>query len=114
MKKYSESLYEDLEKLASAKNEDDYKNTYLDFANEAIDYALIEKVVARIKDTQIEKEKWIDDLEAMKLLNISSKTTLQKYRDEGKIRFSQPQKKVILYDRDSIGKFIEKHAHNTF
>jgi mannose-1-phosphate guanylyltransferase len=44
MKKYSESLYEDLEKLASAKNEDDYKNTYLDFTNEAIDYALIEKV----------------------------------------------------------------------
>jgi len=77
-------------------------------------YALIEKVVARIKDQQTEKEKWIDDLTAMNLLNITSKTTLQKYRDEGKIRFSQPQKKVILYDRDSIDKFIEKHAHNTF
>lgn len=77
-------------------------------------YALIEKVVARIKDQQTEKEKWIDDLTAMNLLNITSKTTLQKYRDEGKIRFSQPQKKVILYDRDSIDKFIEKHAHDTF
>lgn len=77
-------------------------------------YALVEKVVARLKDQQTEKEKWIDDLTAMNLLNITSKTTLQKYRDEGKIRFSQPQKKVILYDRDSIDKFIEKHAHNTF
>lgn len=38
----------------------------------------------------------------MRRLNISSKTTLQKFRDEGKIRFSLPEKKIIPYDADSI------------
>ena len=50
----------------------------------------------------------------MQLLNIKSKTTLQKLRDEGKIRFSQPQKKIILYDRDSIDTYLQQHARNTF
>lgn len=78
-------------------------------------YALVEQVVARLKKEQgIEQDKWISDEEAMKLLNITSKTTLQKFRDEGKIRFSQPQKKIILYDRQSIDEFLEKHAREPF
>lgn len=78
-------------------------------------YALIEQVVARLKEKHgEEKEKWISDEEAMKLLNIKSKTTLQKLRDEGKIRFSQPQKKIILYDRDSIDAYLEQNARDTF
>ncbi|WP_421825901.1 helix-turn-helix domain-containing protein [Larkinella sp.] len=78
-------------------------------------YALVEKVVARLKDkNSVEKDKWIADEEAMQLLNIKSKTTLQKLRDEGKIRFSQPQKKIILYDRDSINSYLEKNAKNPF
>jgi excisionase family DNA binding protein len=82
---------------------------------EAAFYKLVEQVVERLKSSQGEKkEKWISDEEAMELLNIKSKTTLQKLRDEGKIRFSQPQRKIILYDRDSIDEYIEKNAHNTF
>lgn len=78
-------------------------------------YALVEQVVARLKETHgEEKEKWISDEQAMQLLNIKSKTTLQKLRDEGKIRFSQPQKKIILYDRDSIDTYLQQHARNTF
>lgn len=78
-------------------------------------YSLIEQVVARLKDKHgIVLDKWIAEPEAMKLLNIKSKTTLQKLRDEGKIRFSQPQKKIILYDRDSIQDYLNKHARNTF
>lgn len=77
-------------------------------------YALIEQVIARLKDQHGEKEKWIGSEEAMKLLNIKSDTTLQKLRDEGRIRFSQPQKKIILYDRESIYSYIEKHTKNTF
>ncbi len=61
-----------------------------------------------------QKEKWVTDEEAMHLLNIKSRTTLQSLRDEGKIRFSQPQKRVIVYDRESIDTYLEKHAHNTF
>ena len=78
-------------------------------------YTLIEQVVTRLKENHgEEKEKWISDEQAMQLLNIKSKTTLQKLRDEGKIRFSQPQKKIILYDRDSIDTYLQQHARNTF
>ena len=78
-------------------------------------YALIDKVVNKLKVLHGDNaEKWINDEEAMTALNIKSKTTLQKLRDEGKIRFSQPQKKIILYDKSSIDEYLDKHAHDTF
>lgn len=77
-------------------------------------YKLVEQVVLRLKEAHKEKIQWIGDEEAMNLLNIKSKTTLQKLRDEGRIRFSQPQKKIILYDRNSINEYLELNARNTF
>ena len=78
-------------------------------------YALIETVVARIKEKEGSKvDKWISDQEAMTKLRIKSKTTLQKLRDEGKIRFSQPEKKIILYDTHSIDQYLEKHSKDKF
>lgn len=78
-------------------------------------YALVEEVYARLKkENSIIEDKWVSDEEAMRLLNIKSKTTLQNLRDEGKIRYSQPQKKLISYDRDSINDYLEKHARNIF
>ena len=78
-------------------------------------YALIDKVVDRIKEqNNIQEDKWISGPEAMHKLRISSKTTLQKLRDEGKIRFSQPEKKIILYDRDSINAYLERNARDVF
>jgi hypothetical protein len=78
-------------------------------------YALIEEVVQRIKEKQgIKEDKWISGEEAMEKLRIKSKTTLQKLRDEGRIRFSQPDKKIILYDVDSIYDFLNKHSQKTF
>lgn len=78
-------------------------------------YALVEEVVERIKDkSPTPKDKWISDEEAMKMLRISSRTTLQKMRDSGKIRFSQPTRKLILYDRGSILDYLEAHAKETF
>ncbi|WP_259015507.1 helix-turn-helix domain-containing protein [Emticicia fluvialis] len=78
-------------------------------------YELIEKVFARLQEKQYpKKDKWVSDKVAMQMLNIKSKTTLQKLRDEGKIRFSQPQKKVILYDTDSIDTYLERNTRNTF
>lgn len=82
--------------------------------NEAF-YSLVEQVFQRLKEKEKSKDdKWISAEEAMQKLHISSKTTLQKFRDEGKIRFSQPEKKMILYDLDSIYQYLEKHAKNTF
>lgn len=78
-------------------------------------YQLIEQVVARLNEKEDKKlSKWMSDEEAMKLLNIKSRSTLQKLRDEGRIRFSQPQKKIILYDRESLEAFLERNARETF
>lgn len=77
-------------------------------------YKLVDKVIAYTEENRGDKRKWIDGNEAMSLLNITSKSTLQKFRDEGRIRFSQPEKRIILYDRDSINEFLEKHAKDTF
>ena len=77
-------------------------------------YSLVEKVVKRLNENNIKEDKWISGEEAMKLLRITSKTTLQKLRDEGKIRFSQPEKKIILYDVESIHAYLDKNAKSTF
>ncbi len=78
-------------------------------------FSLVEQVVERVKTDRGEKEdRWIRTTDAMELLGIKSKSTLQKLRDEGKIRFSQPFRKIILYDRKSILEFIENNAKDTF
>ncbi|PMD95707.1 DNA-binding protein [Siphonobacter sp. BAB-5405] len=82
---------------------------------EAAFYELVDQVVTRLRETSSQvNSRWVDDSEAMRLLGIKSKTTLQKLRDEGKIRFSQPQKKIILYDRHSIDDYLNSNARNTF
>jgi excisionase family DNA binding protein len=78
-------------------------------------WALLEEVINHFKEQQLLKaEKWLTTQEAMKLLNVKSKTTLQKLRDEGKIRFSQPEKKIILYDRSSLEDYLDKNAKEPF
>ena len=71
-------------------------------------YRVFEHIVS-IKEQGV-PSKWISMEEAMQLLRIKSKSTLQKLRDEQKIKFSQPFKKVILYDRNSIDEFLEKYV----
>ena len=77
---------------------------------------LIEETVSYIKTANglSAEHRWVGGEEAKSLLGISSNTSLQKLRDEGKIRFSQPMHKVILYDRYSLLEFIEQHVKNTF
>ncbi|WP_422004065.1 helix-turn-helix domain-containing protein [Roseivirga pacifica] len=77
-------------------------------------FELVERVLERLNVNNQEPQKWVDQTEAMKLLNIKSQTTLQEYRNNGEIRYTQPRKRVILYDRDSINEFLEKHSKNTF
>ena len=80
-------------------------------------YDLIDRVIDHVEARCLSKEKqskWIDDKKAMKLLNIKSKTTLQKLRDEGKIRFSKPQPRIVLYDRDSVFVYLEKCVKEIF
>ena len=78
-------------------------------------YSLLQEVMKYIKtENKGEPDKWIITEDAMKLLGVKSKTTLQKLRNEGTIRYSQPEKKIILYDRDSIIEYLEKNAKETF
>jgi hypothetical protein len=77
-------------------------------------YTLVEKAVDQLKDKFSQQDKWVSGDEAMALMRIKSKTTLQKLRDEGSIRFSQPEKKIILYNVDSITDYLSQHAKDTF
>lgn len=78
-------------------------------------YTLVEEVIQRMKEKhKIQNDKWVSPERAMELLNIKSKTTLQNLRDTGAIVFTQPQKKIILYDYDSLIQYLDKHAKDTF
>jgi hypothetical protein len=79
-------------------------------------YQLVNKLTAEIKQQlgAQQRDKWIDGAEAMQIMRIKSKTTLSRLRDEGKIRYTQPEPKTILYDRDSVDAYLEKHAKETF
>ena len=78
-------------------------------------YSLVEEVVARLKGSErTEQPKWINGTQVMEMLSIKSKTTLQKLRDEGHVRFSQPEKRIILYDRISVLEYLELNARETF
>lgn len=76
-------------------------------------YALIDRIIAYVKEKHqvIQQDKWISPAEAMKKLRIKSKTTLQKMRDEGLIRFSHPERRIILYDSESIDDFLNGYAN---
>lgn len=78
-------------------------------------YELVNRLAADLrKQMPLQRDKWIDTEEAMHMLRITSKTTLQKLRDTGQIRYSQPMPKHILYDSDSILAYLDKHARDTF
>jgi hypothetical protein len=52
-------------------------------------YKLLEEVLRHFKSNESQSsDKWISGAEAMRMLRIKSKTTLQKMRDEGRIRFT--------------------------
>ncbi|MGS0526476.1 helix-turn-helix domain-containing protein [Zobellia nedashkovskayae] len=79
-------------------------------------YTLLDRVFKYV-ESKMENDtsdKWMDKKEAMQLLRIKSSTTLQKLRDEGKIRFSQPERKHIVYDRDSINAYLDAHVLEPF
>ncbi len=78
-------------------------------------YQLIEEVVDRLKEKhKVTHDKWVSPERAMEVLNIKSKTTLQNLRNEGAIKYTQPQKRIILYDYDSLNEYLENNAKNTF
>ena len=77
--------------------------------------ALVEQVIERLSEKlNAQANKWISHEEAMQKLRITSKTTLQTLRDEGKIGFTQPKKKLILYNRGLHRSIPGKKLPQTF
>lgn len=80
--------------------------------DEEVYYDLKEGLLKRIKTlNHVEHDPWITDEEAMKLLKISSQTTLKKFADQRKIRVSRITEKIVLYYRQSILDFLEENAN---
>ena len=75
---------------------------------------LLDKVVERLMEQRQEKPIWISGDEAMAMLKITSRTTLQKLKNEGHIKFSQPMKKLTLFNYQSILDYLEKHSKEPF
>jgi hypothetical protein len=71
------------------------------YVKEAVAELLIEKAERHQSD-------WIPLSEAKKLLPFKSKTSWQKIRDNGEIKFTQFGRK-ILYSRNSINEFLIKN-----
>lgn len=77
---------------------------------------LVRTVVRALKKEQAgeTKDRWISTEEALVCLRISSRTTLQKLRDSGAIRFTRISPKHLLYDRYSIEEYLDEKAQNRF
>jgi hypothetical protein len=74
-------------------------------------YTLLEKSIEYLESKRKgAPRKWIGEDEAVEMLSGISKSTLQRMRNNGDIGYTQPSRKIILYDRDSINDYLEKHA----
>jgi Helix-turn-helix domain len=82
--------------------------------NEDAFYTLIDIVVERVRAKETYEREWVSPKEAMAILNIKSKTTLQKLRDEGKVEYSQIGRKLIQYKRISLLNYINHHKKASF
>ena len=83
--------------------------------DESAFFALIEKVIEKLdKNKKPIEDKWISGEEAMRKLRIKSKTTLLKLRNQGSIRYTQPETKIILYDSESIDAYLDDFTYETF
>lgn len=75
-------------------------------------YQLLDKILEEVEQKFGNKEpEWIPEKDALVLLGVRSKTTLQQLRDSDQIRFSQPRKKLIMYHKPSLLEFLSAHAN---
>lgn len=79
-------------------------------------FELLERTISHLEKLHGKENEdiWIDSDEAKRLLSLKSDTSLFNLRAQGAIEYSQPSRKVILYRRDSILAYLEKHSRKTF
>ena len=72
--------------------------------------AEIKKIVREtVKEVANPKSDWIGEKEALDLLGVKSKTTLQNLRDSQEFKFSK-HGRIIRYSNKSILEFLERNS----
>jgi hypothetical protein len=75
---------------------------------------LIKELARNVKvEQKMDQPKWISPARAMELLNIK-KTTLQTLRTSSLIIFTKPTPKIILYEYNSIIKYLDDSVKKAF
>jgi hypothetical protein len=75
---------------------------------------LIKELARNVKvEQKIDQPKWISPARAMELLNIK-KTTLQTLRTSSLIIFTKPSPKIILYEYNSVIKYLDDSVKKAF
>jgi len=73
---------------------------------------LIHEVITTVKTKiKTKPEDWIGEDDAKKLLGVSSKSTIQRFRDEDRIIYSTVTKKNIMYSKASILKYMNTKSN---
>ena len=78
-------------------------------------YQLIKTVMTTVKKEMKKKpEDWIDEVEAKEILGVSSKSTMQRFRDEDRICYAMVTNKNIKYSRKSILQYLETKSNKQY
>jgi hypothetical protein len=73
---------------------------------------LINTVMTTVKqEMKRQPEDWIDENETKAILGVSSKSTIQRFRTENRIRYAMVTNKNIMYSRKSILKYLETKSN---
>jgi len=81
-----------------------------------MDTAALDKLIHEVIDTvktkmKTKPEDWIGEDEVQKLLGVSSKSTIQRFRDEDRIIYSAVTKKNIMYSRASVLRYMNTKSN---
>ncbi len=87
--------------------------TLIGITTEALKQLITEAVAEIMQKQSIASYRWLTPEQAMARLNIG-KTSLYHLRITGAIRYSQMNRKTILYDSVSIDEYLSTHTKNTF
>jgi hypothetical protein len=76
--------------------------------------ALANLIVTKLQNTSNNFDRYMTIEEVMKVLNIHSRSTIQDIRNRSEITFFKLNNKNILYDRESVEAYIQRHAIKKF
>jgi poly(A) polymerase Pap1 len=76
--------------------------------------ALVARMIARFQEKPVEQDVWLTPKEALRKLNMTSKTSLYQLRVKGEITYTQPRRRVIQYSLKSIQDYLNRNIKRSF